>query len=546
MTVALILFALIIFTCILLNNLSSKIGLPVLLLFIIFGLLAGLGFDNTVEEYGKAVGDICTVALIFVMFYGGFGTRWTTARPVVVEAGLLASLGVILTAAGTGLFCHFVLGWKLVESFLMGSVICSTDAATVFSILRTKHLGLKSGLAPVLEIESGSNDPCSYMLTAIFISIMKGTATGGMVVWTVFAQLFFGALFGILIAQAGAYVLRRYHFKFSGFDTLFMFAIAILSYALPSAVGGNGYLSTYIVGIVLGNVDFRGRKPMIPFFDGITDLMQIVIFFLLGFMADPRDLLGVIPTALLIFLFLMLVARPAAVFSVLAPFRKYSAKMMGFVSFVGLRGAASIVFAIMAVTGGFAMEHNIFNIVFVIVLLSIACQGSLIPMAARKFDVIDPHANNLKTFSEFTDHDELVFGKIKIKEGSTWLDKTIAEVGLPGDILIVGVERAGKKYTPTKKFTIRKGDLLIISTRAYTATSEGSVRSYPIEKGSKYIGQDIRAFAKDKSVLVIMISRQKDFLIPDRDTEIRQGDVLMTMKREPAKLPEAAAVEPAK
>jgi len=535
MNLLLILFAAIVFTCILLNNLSSKVGIPVLLLFIVFGLIGGYHFETVMDEYSSIIGDISTIGLIFVMFYGGFGTKWSTARPVVVEAGLLASVGVLLTALATGLFCHFVLGWKTIESFLMGSVICSTDAATVFSILRTHNMGLKKRVAPILEIESGSNDPCSYMLTAIFISVINGTATGGQIAWTVFSQIAFGALFGAIIAQAGAYFLRRYHFTFSGFDTLFIFAIAIVSYAIPAACGGNGYLSTYIVGIVLGNVNFRGRKPLIPFFDAITDLMQIIIFFLLGFMAISSNLLKVVPTAILLFFFLLLVARPFAVFSILAPFRRYSARMMGFVSFVGLRGAASIVFAIMIVSQKVPIEHDIFSIVFVIVLLSIAGQGSLIPKAAELFKMTDPNANDLLTLSDFTDHDELSFGKVTIRERTPWKDKLIKDIGLPRDIIIVRILRNGDSLTPGGHVKLELGDTVIVGTRTYTDPVNAKFRTVPILDKSEWIGKDINEFSHASNVLIIMIRRGNECIIPNGRVVIKRNDILMTTEKTPVK-----------
>ena len=198
----LIVFAVIIFICVFLNKVSSRVGVPVLLLFIFLGMLFGRYEDITAATTSN-VETLCSIALIFIMFYGGFGTRWKSARSVALEAGLLATAGVFITAAATGLFCHLVLKWGWVESFLMGSVISSTDAATVFSILRSHKMGLKNNTAPMLEIESGSNDPCSYMLTVVMLSVLAGSATGGMVVGMIFKQLLLGAACGLLISTGG-------------------------------------------------------------------------------------------------------------------------------------------------------------------------------------------------------------------------------------------------------------------------------------------------------------------------------------------------------
>ena len=277
MIVLLVAFSLIIIACLFLNKLSGKIGVPALLLFHLLGMgvrLAGTGMG---ENIYWVVRDICTVALIFIMFYGGFGTRWSSAKPVARDSALLATVGVFLTAALTGLFCHYALRWDWTESFLMGAVISSIDAASVFSILKGKKLGLKYNTAPLIELESGSNDAMAYMLTAVMMSVLSGTATVGNVIWFVFAQLVFGVAGGLLIGVGAMYVLRRLRFSSSGNLTLFILAVVVVSYALPSWVGGNGYLSAYITGIILGNNDFPDRKPMINFFDGITGLMQISI-----------------------------------------------------------------------------------------------------------------------------------------------------------------------------------------------------------------------------------------------------------------------------
>ena len=326
-TLFLILIGIVILLCIWLNNISSRIGIPTLLAFIVLGMVFGNNglIPLHFEDYDFAK-EICTVALIFIMFYGGFGTRWDSAKPIVREATLLASLGVVLTAGFTGLFCHYALRWGWVESFLLGSVVSSTDAASVFSILRSKKLGLKNNTASLLEMESGSNDPLSYMLTALMLSILKGTASGAGIAWMLFAQITFGAGCGFGIAKAAAWVLEHVKIKGEGYDSLFILSVAVLSYALPDLIGGNGYLSAYIVGIILGNSEIPGKKPLVNFFDGLTGLMQVLIFFLLGLLAHPANLHRAILPALAIFVFMLLISRPLAVGGILVPFKKYPFK----------------------------------------------------------------------------------------------------------------------------------------------------------------------------------------------------------------------------
>ena len=282
MAVHLLLVATIIIACVVFNRISNKLGIPMLLAFILLGMFFGsdgivkIPFDNYLFAE-----QICSIALIFIMFYGGFGTKWSEAKPVAFMSILLSSVGVILTALITGLFCHYILNIKLLESFLLGAVISSTDAASVFSILRSKRLNLKYNTASLLEVESGSNDPFSYMLTAIILTAMSGVVDGKEIGYLIFSQIIFGVLFGIIIAFISLYILQRFNFKTAGFDAIFVLAIAIIAYAAPTAIGGNGYLSAYIVGIILGNKSIKNKKALVNFFDGLTGLMQMTLFFYL-------------------------------------------------------------------------------------------------------------------------------------------------------------------------------------------------------------------------------------------------------------------------
>lgn len=527
-TLFLILIVVVILTCIWLNNISARIGVPTLLAFIVLGIVFGnVGAIPVYLDNHSFAKDVCTVALIFIMFYGGFGTRWETVRPVVRESVLLASAGVIATAGLTGLFCRFALSWGWAESFLLGSVVSSTDAASVFSILRSKRLGLKNHTAPMLEMESGSNDPCSYMLTAIMISVINGTASGLSVVWLVFAQLAFGALSGWAIARIASAVLQNIKFTTDGFDTLFVFATAIAAYAVPDLIGGNGYLSAYIVGVMLGNEEFRGKKPMVGFFDGLTGLMQVLIFFLLGLLARPAMLHKAILPALAISAFMLLIGRPVAVFSILTPFRKYSSRQQGLISFVGLRGAASIVFAIMAVTGVPTLRTDLFNTVFCIVLISISLQGSLIPWISRKLDMTDASADVMKTFNDYSENTEMQFSQIDIKEGCSWDGKMIKELGLPQDMLIVLVLRNDGHIMARGDTKLLAGDKVIVISKTYEDTE-----TYLIEKtvkpDGKRAGHAIRDFSSDG--LILLVRRGTREFIPHGNTVLHEGDSLVILK----------------
>lgn len=524
----LILIGIIILICVWLNNISSRIGIPTLLAFIILGMFFGnnglvpLHFEDQV--FAK---EICTVALIFIMFYGGFGTRWDAARPIVREATLLASLGVIMTAGLTGLFCHFILRWGWTESFLLGSVVSSTDAASVFSILRAKKLGLKNNTSPMLEMESGSNDPFSYMLTALMLSIMNGKATGLGISWMLFAQLAFGAGCGVGIAKLASWVLDRFRIKGEGYDSLFIFSVAMLAYAIPDLIGGNGYLSVYIVGIMIGNDEFPGKKSLVNFFDGITGLMQVLIFFLLGLLARPAMLHKAILPALAIFLFMLLVARPLSVMSILTPFRKYAFKQQALVSFVGLRGAASIVFAIMAITEHPLLENDIFNIVFCLVLISISLQGSLIPWVARRLDMVDAKANVMKTFNDYSEGTQMQFGGIEITPDSSWSGRKVMELGLPKNVLLALVLRAGGRFIPRGDTVLQPGDKAILVTKSFEDTETYLVEK-TVKKGGKRDGRIIGETPGEG--LVLLVRRQDKEIIPNGETRLFAGDNLVILK----------------
>ncbi len=526
MPVILLLVAVVIFACVLLNRVSGKLGMPTLLAFIVLGMIFGsdgllkIPFDN----YAFAE-QICSVALIFIMFYGGFGTNWKHAKPVAVRAILLSSLGVVFTAGLVGLFCRFVLGFGWLESFLMGSVIGSTDAASVFSILRSKKLGLRYNTASLLEVESGSNDPFSYMLTAIVLFLMQGTVSAGGIAYMIFAQLVYGIGFGIVLALLATFCMKRIRFSGAGFDTIFVLGIAILAYAAPAAVGGNGYLSAYIVGIVLGNTEFRGKKTLVPFFDGITGLMQMLIFFLLGLLAFPSRIPHVLPVALAIALFLTLVARPLAVFALMIPFKGRLRQMLT-VSWAGLRGAASIVFAMMAMMQT-QPGHDIFHIVFCIVLFSILLQGATIPWISKKLGMIDKDADVMKTFSDYSEEIPVQFVRSMIKPGHPWCDAVVRDLILPPDTLLVMIQRNGKNIVPRGKTVLHEGDALVLSAKSSGHIEGVHLSERLIDANSKYLGKTLSEMPNSKDALVILILRKKNVVIPNGRTVIREGDVLV-------------------
>ena len=459
--------SLVLIICITSTKVLYKFGVPMLLIFIILGMLfgsdgiVGIYFDNY-----DLTSKLCSLGLVFIMFYGGFGTNWKEAKPVSTSSILMASFGVIITAGLTGLFCYFVIKTSLLEGILIGSVVASTDAASVFAILRAQKLDLKDSLASFLELESGSNDPFAYMSTLIVLTIMKssGNLSFSMISSMMLKQIIFGLLVGALLAKATIFILRRSNFEVDVFYTIFVTATAILSYSLSEFLGGNGYLSVYITGIIIGNNKVPRRKSMFHFFDGISWIMQIVLFFTLGLLSFPSKLPYITLTSISISIFMILVARPLATFIILSPF-KFTFKEKIFISWVGLRGAASVVFAIFAVTYGVNLENDIFHIIFFIALFSVAMQGTFIPYVARKLDLIDTEDNSsvLKTFTDYSGETTTDLLEVKISKGSKLINKMIMDADIPEEILIVMIKRNGRVLVPKGSTLIKEGDILFVS-----------------------------------------------------------------------------------
>lgn len=526
MHINLLLTAIVIIICILLNKLSSKLGIPMLLGFILLGMF--FGSDGIVkipfENYAFAE-QICSVALIFIMFYGGFGTSWKAAKPVAPKAVLLSTLGVIMTSGLTGIFCRFVLGIDWLESLLVGAVIGSTDAASVFSILRAKRLNLKYNTASLLEMESGSNDPCSYMLTAVIIAVMNGSAKGGSLAYMIFSQIIYGIGLGVLIALACVWAMKKISFTTEGFDTVFVVAAALFAYSAPAALGGNGYLSVYILGIILGNARLNNKVTLVHFFDGVTGLMQMLVFFLLGLLSFPSRLPQVVFPALAIALFLTFIARPASVFAILFPFKsKVSQELV--VSWAGLRGAASIVFAIMAVMQ-VNTKNDIFHIVFCIVLFSILLQGSLLPLVSKKLDMLDDEGDVLKTFTDYTDEVPVQFIQSSITSEHPWCNSKLADILMPPDTIAALLKRGTGKIVPNGNTELIAGDKLILCAKS-PAHVEGVFLSERELRGKdEWIGKTLLELPGMDDKLIIMIQRNDRIVIPNGNTVLMKNDVLV-------------------
>lgn len=514
----------------------ERSGVPSLFFFILLGMSFGENgiFRIPFDDY-QAAETVCAASLIFIMFYGGFGTNLEEARPTAGKAVLLSTLGVAMTAGLVGLFVHTVLGLAWLESLLIGSVIASTDAASVFNILRARRLGLKDRTASLLELESGSNDPMSYMLTAVMLKLLTGGAVS--VPLLLLRQIGFGVLCGAAIGLAAVWMLGHASFGIEAGKTIFVVAAAVLAYALPSVFGGNGYLSVYLCGIFMGNAAILGKRELVRFFDALTGMAQMLIFFLLGLLVTPVRLPLVILPALLIMLFMTFCARPLAVFAILLPFRAPLRQMLA-VSWAGLRGAASIVFAIMAVLSGVPMRYNLYDLVFCMVLFSISVQGSLLPFVCRKLGLIDQKTDVRRTFNDYQEETDICFVKAKISQGHPYTGRKIAALCFPPEFLVAMILRGEEKLVPNGETVIQSGDLLVLAAPAFTEGENLKLTERVIARGGKWDGMCLRELKIPPGELVVTVRRKDRSLIADGATRIEAGDILVIARSEKRRNPE--------
>ena len=511
--------------CVLLHKATHKIGIPYLLAFIVLGMifgtdgLFGIHLDNFV-----AVQRLCATALVFIMFYGGFDTNWQKTKKVVVVSTVLASVGVVLTAALTAIFCHFVLQLPWIESFLMGSVISSTDAASVFAILKSKKLNLKFNSTLILEMESGSNDPAAYLLTTIFIKLFTHSIGLWSLIGLVAGQIVIGLVAGLLIAWLGKKCLDILNFANDGFNFLFVAALALLAYALPEALGGNGYLATYVTGMYIGQQSFAYKKDMVHFFNGVTTLCQIAIFFLLGLLSFPSQFGQVALPAIAIFLFLLVVARPLTLW-IVARVIPMTNKQIVTLSWAGLRGVASIVFAIMVVTDT-DTQTDIFHMVFFVVLLSILLQGAGLPFVSKKCDMIDHTVRSQDSFTSFTEDRPIDCIRVTVPEHHPWHNCALKDIQMPPHALVGMIYRNNQSLLPHGKTVIQAGDDLVLVIASRDITFDWRVTQHTVKKGGRFINKQLQDVAKDNE-LIIAIERDNDVLIPNGSVTIQEHDKLI-------------------
>lgn len=523
----LLFFAIVLILCVFVYKFLSKFGVPMLLIFISLGMIFGengifkINFDNF--ELSR---DICTFALIFIMFFGGFGTKLSIAKPILKKAITLSTLGVFFTAFLTALFAYFILNFEWQTSLLIGAVISSTDAASVFAILRTQKLSLKENTDSLLEIESGSNDPFAYVLTMSFLSLSNGTIYLSILL---FKQVTFALVIGYTVAKITMLLLKKIRNLDVGFAMAFLMGITLLTYAFTEYLGGNGYIAIYLLGILVGNSDFKSKSEIVSFFNGVTSIMQMLIFFLLGLLVSPAIAIKYVLPSTILMLAITFIIRPITIHFLMFPFRA-SKKQMLLVSWAGLRGAASVVFSILVVVADREIGHVVFNISFVIVLLSIAFQGSLIPFVAKKVNMIDEEGDVLRTFNDYSDEENIDFISFEIDSNHKWIGKSIRDIELMPGVLLVLIIRNHKNIIPDGNTIIENADKIVLCGSSFIEKN-ARIKLYEkvVDKTSNLCKKAI--YELDKNMFVVMIKRGENTMIPRGNTIINENDILVIADR---------------
>jgi len=470
--------SILLFISILAGKTSYRFGVPTLLFFLLIGMLAGNDGIGKIEFNDPQIAQfIGIVALNFILFSGGFDTEWRSVRPVLWQGVSLSTIGVVITALTVGVFISLVSDFTIIEGMLLGAIVASTDAAAVFSILRSKNTGLKHNLRPTLELESGSNDPMAYFLVLTFIMLITDPEKSSWSIIPFFLRQFIvGAVLGLATGYFGKLVINRIRLDYEGLYPVLVIALMFFAFACSDFAGGNGFLAVYIAAVYLGNQDLIHKKTIIKVFDGFAWLMQIVLFLTLGLLVTPSTVLPVVGIGLLISIFLIVIARPLSVYLSLIPFRLRNRERV-FLSWVGLRGAVPIVFATYPLIAGIEKAGSIFNIVFFISVTSILLQGTTLPFVAKLLHVSLPERVRRRTQLEveLSETFRSEISEIRIPSGGSAAGRKIVDLRFPRSAFIMIIKRDGIFITPNGSTELREGDTLLILT--HDEKTLGAVRS---------------------------------------------------------------------
>lgn len=445
---------------------SYRFGVPVLLLFLTIGMLAGqdgilkIKFDD--PYIAQFIG---VVSLNFILFSGGLDTNWKSVKPIFKQGAILSTLGVLLTAVTLGTFIYYIIpSFTFYESMLLGSIVSSTDAAAVFSILRSKSIALRENLRPTLELESGSNDPMAYVLTISFLSLVMSPEQG---IWSVIplflSQMLIGAIAGYGFARLSKFIINNIKLSYEGLYPVLVITLMFITFSATDFIGGNGFLAIYLAGLYLGNQNLVYKKTILQMYDGMAWLMQIVLFLTLGLLVTPSDVLPYVGIGLLISVFLILVARPVAVFISLIPFKMRMQRRL-YISWVGLRGAVPIVFATYPLIAGIDKAPMIFNIVFFISVSSVLVQGTTLGLFSRLLDVDKKDGEKIITEVDrlLANTPKAVMQEFYAENHAKCVGKKAVSIGFPDDAIIAMIKRNQHYINPDANTVIEPNDVIVV------------------------------------------------------------------------------------
>ena len=469
------------FVSIIVGKTGYKFGVPTLLLFLLVGMLFGsdgLGMQFHNADEAQFIG---MVALSIILFSGGMDTKFNDVRPIMAQGIMLSTIGVLLTAFFTGIFIWWISGmsWSniafpITTSLLLASTMSSTDSASVFAILRSQNINLKHNLRPMLELESGSNDPMAYMLTIVLIQLVQASGvSSGDIALSFAIQFIVGGALGYALGRTAVFMLNRLNIDNQSLYPILLLAFVFFTFSITDLFKGNGYLAVYIAGMIVGNNKIKHRKEITTFMDGLSWLFQIIMFLCLGLLVNPHEMLDVAIVATLIGVFMIFIGRPLSVFLCLLPFKNMTTKSRIFISWVGLRGAVPIIFATYPVVAGIEGANMIFNIVFFITIVSLIVQGTTISTMANKLKLSKPMPKTGNEFGvELPEEINTHLYDMVIEPSHITSGDTLKDMALPKGTLVMIVKRDEEYLIPNGTLKLHVGDRLLLISEKQEAAAE--------------------------------------------------------------------------
>ena len=452
---------------------------------------------------------------------------------------MLSTIGVLLTAFFTGIFIWWISGmsWSniafpITTSLLLAATMSSTDSASVFAILRSQNINLKHNLRPMLELESGSNDPMAYMLTIVLIQLVQASGvSGGDIALSFAVQFIVGGALGYALGRTAVFMLNRLNIDNQSLYPILLLAFVFFTFSITDLFKGNGYLAVYIAGMIVGNNKIKHRKEITTFMDGLSWLFQIIMFLCLGLLVNPHEMLDVAIVATLIGVFMIFIGRPLSVFLCLLPFKNMTTKSRIFISWVGLRGAVPIIFATYPVVAGIEGANMIFNIVFFITLLSLLMQGMSISWVARKFNLDLPIEKEGNEFGvELPEELDAQLSDYVVTESMIKNGNRLMDMHLPASTLVIMIKR-GEETIVTKGDTlIYPGDNVIMSVPPYTPSEDEQLEERYISRKDPWCNKKIAELGLKEDELIALVIREDKSIIPDGKTVLLEKDVVVLYK----------------